>query len=191
MEISQYRGGFTLAAGLLLVGLLPASAGAQDSAALAKELATLLEQQKLTCVASKDPAQADLYYAALYPYPGQLLVVQANYKEPVFINPKIAKKEYMDVYLDLNSASIAGTKLFVMDLGADGLKAKPDGPAYDSVEQDSKQGDKIVTKRFTFDGDWKKQGLQSEDEYNRAFADAEAKYAKILRVLIASAKKAD
>jgi hypothetical protein len=191
MKTSQWRVGVVLVAGLLLAGLLPGFAVAQDpqSAALAKELTTLLEQQKLTCIAAKDAGQADLFYAALYPYPGQLLVVQANYKEPVLINPKIAKKDYMDVYSDLNSAALPGTRLFVMDLGADGLQAKPSGLAADSWEQDAKQADKIATKHLNFDGDWQKQGFRSEAEYTKAFADADQNYAKILRALIAQLKK--
>jgi hypothetical protein len=191
MKTSHCRGCMVLVAGLLLFGLLPGIAVAQEpqSAALARELVGLLEQQKITCIATRDATQQDLYYAALYPFQGELLVVGAAYKEPVLLNPKLARKEYMEVYTDLNSACVPGTKVFVMDLGADGLKAKADGNAYDSYEQDAKKADKVVTTRLTFDGDWKKQGLNSEDDYTKAFGDADARYAKMLRALIAQAKK--
>jgi hypothetical protein len=191
MTTSQCRLCMALLLGLLVVGLVPGLALAQEpqSAALVKELTGLLEQQKLNSIAAKDPTQQDLYYAALY-YPGQLLVVAARYKEPVLLNPKLAKKDYMEIYTDLNSASEPGSKVFVMDLGADGLKIKPaENQPYDSFEEETKEAAKIGVKRVTFDGDWKKQGMKAEEDYTKAFADADAKYAKILRGLLAQLKK--
>jgi hypothetical protein len=191
MTTSQCRFGMALLLGVLVVGLVPGLAAAQEpqSVALAKQLTALLDQQKLNSIAVKDATQIDLYYAALF-YPGQLLVVSARYKEPVLLTPKLAKKEYMEVYTDLNSASEPGSKVFVMDLGADGLRLRPaENQPYDSFEEEVKEGAKLVVKRYTFDGDWKKQGLKAEEEYTKAFSDADGKYSKILQALLAQAKK--
>ena len=101
--------------GLLLLALLlvifssaPLRAQEGQSGALVKELTALLDQNKLDSIAARE-AQPDGYVAALY-YPGiQLMVVGAKYKEPVLLNDRIAKKEYRDVYIDLNSAAVAGS----------------------------------------------------------------------------------
>ena len=85
------------------------------------------------------------------------------------------------MYIDLSSASVAGSKVFVIDTGVDGLSAKPGDGGADSYEQGSKQ--------FLFDGDWKKAKL-SEEEYMKAFADADERYAKMLSLLAAQAKLA-
>ena len=53
-----------------------------------------------------------------------MMVVSAKYSVPQLLDDKLAKKDYRDVYIDLNSASIPETKIFIEDLGADGLKAK-------------------------------------------------------------------
>ena len=110
----------------------------------------------------------------------QLLVVTGKYAAPPLLNEKIAKKDYRDVYIDLNSASVAGSKVFFMDLNADGLVAKPgENLGTDSIEQ--------AGKTITFDGDWKK-GKMSEAEYLKAFSDADAAYAHALELLIAQLK---
>ncbi|MGE5358045.1 MAG: hypothetical protein ACM3NQ_03445 [Bacteroidales bacterium] len=156
----------------------PVAAQEPQSAPLAKQLAALLDQAKLDSIAAKDPSTADTYVAALY-FPGQLMVVSAKYSVPVILNDKIAKKDYRDIYNDLNGAPVAGTHLLVMDLGADGLKAKRDN-ALDTFE--------VGDKTWLFDGDWKAQKV-TEDEYMKAFADADARYAKMLQALIAQLKK--
>ena len=152
------------------------------SAALVKELTQLLDQNKLDAIAAKDPSAPDLFVAALY-FPGsQLLVVSARYAVPSILAEKLAKKEYREVYTDLNSAAVAGSQVLVMDMGADGLQAE-EGREPRSTPATS------ATKSCIFDGDWKKQKLASEDEYNKVFADADARYAKMLTALIAQAKK--
>ena len=90
----------------------------------------------------------------------------------VLLNDKIAKKDYKEVYTDLNSAYVEGTKCFVMDIGADGMKAKKDDTRIDACD--------IGAKSYTFDGDWKKQKFDSEDAYSKAFNEADARYAKML-----------
>ena len=175
-----------VAHGCLTVVLALSTSGAvlaqeSKSGPLAKELATALDAAKLDSIAAKAPASADVFIAALY-FPGaQLLVVSAKYAVPLYLNNRLAKKEYRDTYLDLSSASVPTTKVFIEDLGADGLKAKRnEGQPYDSYE--------LAGKRTAFDGDWKKQNL-SEDDYMKAFAAADDGYAQMLTALLAQLKK--
>ncbi len=166
---------------LILPPLASSRLGAQDSqsAALAKQLTDLLDAQKLDSIAAKDSSQADVYIAALY-FPGQLMVVSAKYSVPVLLNEKLAKKDYREIYMDLNSASDPKTKCLIMDLGADGLKAKVDGNKLDTFE--------VGGKTRSFDGEWKAQKL-TEEEYLKGFADADARYVKMLQALIAQLKR--
>jgi len=168
---------------ILLCGVLGGVAGAQESKtiAMAKELTGLLDAAKLDAIAAKDPTAPDTYVAALYFSGSQLLVVSAKYQVPQLLNEKLAKKEYRDVYTDLNSAFVEGTKCFVMDIGADGMKARKDDTRFDTCD--------VGAKSYAFDGDWKKQKFASEEEYHKAYQESEDRYAKMLSVLIAQAKK--
>jgi hypothetical protein len=167
----------------LAVLLFAPAASAQESksAPLAKQLAAALDAAKLDSIAAKDPAAPDIFVAALY-FPGiQLLVVSGKYTVPQLLTERVTKKEYRDVYLDLNGASVADTKVFIEDPGADGLKAKrEDNTAFDQCE--------VGGKRTMFDGDWKKQKL-SEQDYMKAFSAADDRYAEILAALLAQVKK--
>jgi hypothetical protein len=166
-----------------VVCLVPAVAWAQDSksAPLAKQLAAALDAGKLDSIAAKDPSAPDIFVAALY-FPGmQLLVVSGKYAVPQLLTDRVGKKEYRDVYLDLNGASVADSKLFIEDPGADGLKAKrEDNQPFDQCE--------IGGKRTMFTGDWKAQKM-SEQDYIKAFSAADDRYAQILAALLAQAKK--
>ena len=176
-----------LACGLIGIAFLtlstspPAFAQEAKSASLAKQLAAALDGAKLDSIAAKDPAAPDIFFAALY-FPGsQLLVVSAKYTAPMLLDARLAKREYRDIYIDLNSASVPDSKLFIEDAGADGLRAKrEEGQAFDTYELDGKP--------IIFDGDWKKQKL-SEQEYMRAFTTADDRYTGILTALIAQIKK--
>ncbi len=182
MSTSPRRSLCLVLAILTLCGIATrASAQQAKSATLAKELTAVLEEAKLDAIAAKDPASPDSYCAALY-FPGtQLLVVSARYSVPVLLNDQLAKKNYRDVYLDLNSASISGTKTFIVDLMPGGLRAtRAEGEAYDTYESPKR--------RVAFDGDWKAQKI-TEEEYTAAFAEADEVYARILTALIAQAKK--
>jgi hypothetical protein len=166
----------------LLIG--PSVASAQDatkSGAAAKQLGEVLDRLKLDSIAAPDPADPGTFVAALYFQGAQLLVVSAKYSAPTLIVAKLAKKDYRDVYIDLNAASIAGSKIFVMDQACDGLVAKPgDSQGADTWEQGNTT--------TAFDGDWKKAKL-SEEAYQKAFATADEKYARILTLLAEQAKK--
>jgi hypothetical protein len=168
---------------VLVASSLSSAALAQDakSGPLAKQLAAALDAAKLDSVAAKDPAASDIFVAALY-FPGsQLLVVSAKYTVPQLLDERLGRKEYRDVYIDLNSASVPSSKVFIQDAGADGLKAKHDeGQASDTFE--------AANKPMVFDGDWKKQKL-SEQDYMKAFSSADERYAAILTALLAQLKK--
>ena len=133
----------------VVVTCAPLVAAPQESksAGLAKQLAQLMDAKKLDSIAGADSQDLGTYVAALY-YPGtELLVVSAKYAAPPLLNEKIGNKNYRDVYIDLNSASVAGSKVLVMDLNADGLVAKPaDNQPADNCE--------IGGKAVTFDGEW-------------------------------------
>lgn len=159
----------------------PVAAQESKSAAAAKELGTTLDQLKLDAIAAPDPSEPGVFVAALYFAGAQLLVVSAKYSAPTLLVDKLAKKEYRDIYIDLSSASIPATKVFVMDQGANGLAFKPDGDApADSWEH--------ANKTTMFDGEWKKAKL-TEEEYTKAFSSSDARYAQILSLLAAQARK--
>ena len=142
MRTLSLRRALAVAGAAAMLSSIAGPVRAQDSksVALVKQLTQLLDAKKLDAIAAPDPANRGTYVAALY-FPGsQLLVVLAKYAAPQLLNEKIAKKDYREVYIDLSSASIAGSKLFVMDANADGLLPKPgDDQAFDSAERGGSQ----------------------------------------------------
>lgn len=161
---------------LLLSAVVPAAAQESKSAALVKQLTAALEAGKLDAIAAKDPSAPDAYCAALYFPNAQLLVVAAKYSAPQLLADRLARKEYRDIYIDLSSASVPASKVFVDDASADGLSAK----GFDSYEE--------AGKSMAFDGDWKKQKI-SEQDYQKTFAAADERYSQILTALLAQLKK--
>ncbi len=165
------------------MGAASAPAWAQESRSVAavKELAKAMDEAKLDSIAAVDPSDPSTFVAALY-FPGsQLLVVSAKYAAPPLLMDKMTAKNYRDIYIDLNSASVAGSKVFIIDQLCDGLMAKlqGDNSAADTYENGAKQ--------FSFDGDWRKATI-SEQEYMKAFSEADERYAKMLALLTAQAK---
>ena len=171
---------FTAAA---LSAVVATSAFAQEpkSAAPAKELAQLLASKKIDSIAARMPDSREEFVGALA-IPGQLMVVWAKTTAPSVVNEKLINKAYRDVYIDLNSASIVESRHVVSDLGTDGLKAKPDqktGPA-DSHD--------LGAKTLRFDGNWKEDKM-SEQDYMKAYSEADAAYAKAIQALLDELKK--
>jgi hypothetical protein len=161
----------------------PATAAAQESKStpLAKQLAAALDAAKIDSIAAADPTQPGTFVAVLYFPNTQFLAVSAKYNVPQLLNDRLAKKEYRDVYIDLNSASVPESKIFVEDMAVDGLKAKrEENQPYDTYEMGGK--------RTAFDGDWKKQKL-AEQDYMKAFSTADEHYAHILTTLLSQLKK--
>lgn len=148
--------------------------------ALAKQLTDLMLSRKLDAVGART---GEDHFAAVLFIPGvQMLVVSARYTAPALLNEKIISGQYRDVYLDLASASVPDSKLFIEDMQGDGLRPDREGDApFDVVT-------KGTAAAFNCDGDYKKKKI-SEDEYLRSYADFEGAYEKILIALIEQAKK--
>ena len=174
--------GVLVGAAALAVLFTSPTASAQDSksAPLATELARLLDQMKLDSIAAKVTAP-DQYAAALY-FPGsQLLVVGAKYYVPERMDVTLGEKKYRDIYIDLNSAAVPQSKIFISDLGANGLQARRRGnQPFDTVDTKGKS--------YSLDGNWSKAKI-TEDEYMKTFQESDQEYAKMLEALIAQLKK--
>ena len=162
--------------------LTPSLAAAQQSKSekLALELAKLLDSRKLDSIAARGGAP-DEYVGALY-FPGsQLLVVGAKYSSPDRMNLLLGARQYRDAYIDLNSASVPQTKVFVSDLGANGLRFdRENNQPWDTVD--------MAGKTYAFDGDWGKAKL-SREEYTKAYQSTDDQYSKMLEALVAELKK--
>ena len=86
-----------------------------------------------------------------------------------------------NVYIDLSSAAVAGSKVFIIDQNCDGLASKPG----DNGVPDSWEGSK---QQLSFDGEWKKAKM-TEQDYMKALAAADERYAQVLAALLAELKK--
>lgn len=165
-----------LAAGLLLVPLTAHAQQDSKSAALAAELATLLDQNKLDTVAAQ---YNDGFVGAMYVPGTQLMVVSAK-GQAAYFQPLLQKKAYKDVYLDLNGIP-EPSKVFYSDLGANGLRFKREkNQPYDTVD--------FGGKSIQFDGEWDKAKI-SEQEYTKQFQSYDQRYSELLQSLIAALKK--
>jgi len=169
---------------VLLATTLSSVAMAQEpkSAAPAQELAQLLTEKKLDSIAARMPDNREEFAGALS-FPGQLMVVWARTTAPAVVNEKLIRKDYREVYMDLNSASVIETRHFVTDLGADGLRAKP------ATKQGPSDSHDLGAKSMRFDGNWREDKM-SEADYMKAYSEADAAYARAIQALIDEVKKA-
>ncbi|MEO7156020.1 MAG: hypothetical protein ABI039_00580 [Vicinamibacterales bacterium] len=167
----------------LCASFAPAAAAQEPkSAAPAKELSQLLTSKKLDSIAARMPGSLEEFVGALS-FPGQLMVVWAKTTAPSVVNEKLMRKDYKEVYIDLNAASVMESRHFVTDLGPDGLRVRPEqkqGPS-DSHDQGAKS--------MRFDGNWREDKM-SEADYMKAHAEADAAYARAIQALIDEIKKA-
>jgi hypothetical protein len=176
MPIRRLR---ALATAVLLI--VPSTVAAQESrsSALAVELTKMMDEMKLDSVAARQTG--DDYVGALYIPGSQLLVVGAKFAPADRMTYLLGQKNYRDVYVDLSSASEQKTRIFVMDLGANGLRFKREtNQPFDTVD--------AAGKSVVFDGDWGKAKI-SEDEYRKAFTSSDERYSQMLQALITALKK--
>lgn len=169
---------------LLLVAALlaaPALSYAQDSKSQGAvgELVKLLDERKLDAIAA---AQGDAFVGALYLPGSQLLVVRGKLTPPERAQYLILNKNYRDLYIDLNSASDNATRVFISDLGANGLRFRRDGgQPFDTAD--------LGGKSYSFDGDWGRANL-SRDDYTKAWQEADEQYTQMVQALLAELRKA-
>lgn len=176
------RGLFVSLGVMLIASVIATPARAQESrsAALVNELSSILQQRKLDSVAARHPSAPDQFVAALY-FPGQLLVISARTTAPAIINEKLMRSEFRDVYIDLNSASIAESRVMISDGGADGLRpTRVANQTFDTYDANGKA--------IRFDGNWREDKM-SEQDYMKMFAQAEEAYLAALQALVAELKK--
>lgn len=169
---------FCVAAALCVgVGM---SAASQDSksAPLAKELAQVLETQKVDSIAAADPETGG-FVAAIYVPGTQLLVVGGKFQSPEIGTYRLSKSEFRELYMDLTGGSDPASRIFASDVSANGLVLKPDG---DTPADTWEHG----TTRHAFLG--AKKAKLKEAEYQRVFTEADEQYARMLTLLLAQAK---
>jgi len=92
-----------------------------QSNARAKALIERLTEKHLDAAATMDPDNAGRVIAAIYVPPSQLLVVRAKREDAQLLSQTIRDGKYRDVYTDLQMAPVTDGKLFIHDIGADGL----------------------------------------------------------------------
>ena len=144
------------------------------SADAARQLVYALERMGLNSIAAVDPTASDTFVAALYIPRSQLLVVSARHPSIEGLTHRIAMHQYREVYLDLQGSPTPKDKFFVQDAGADGLL---------SVRRGSGDVDVLYEDGFRqtlFNG--QADGL-SRAEYERRLAMADARYARLLKLL--------
>lgn len=180
-RLVQLSSSLVVALAALAATAQPARAQEPKSAALAKELVQVLTGKKMDSVAVRAPDSSDTFLAALV-FPAQIIVVSAKYTAPPLLNEKLARNEFRDVYIELNSASVLDSRFFITDIGADGLRpkrAKKDEP-FDVRD--------AAGKPFNFDGNWREDKM-SEADYMKVHAETDERYAAILTALLGAAKK--
>ena len=169
-----------VAAFVASVAVTPSEAQDSKSAALVKELTDILQQRKLDSIAARHPSSPDQFVAALF-FPGQLLLGSARTSAPAVVNEKLVRREFRDVYIDLNSASIPESRVMIGDGGADGLRPsrEPNQP-FDTHD--------AAGKSVRFDGNWREDRM-SEKDYMNIFTQADELYVSALTALVNELKK--
>lgn len=161
---------------VLMAAGRPSLTGQEDqsgSADAVKQLSDAMAQKKLTAIAARHPSEPDRYVAAML-FPGvQLLVISARSSAPAYVDAKIAAGAYSDVYAALQQG-IDESKLFIQDMGADGLRGTRGGTA-DIVYRKGRE-------QTVLNGDHRAAKM-SEDDYRKLAADTERQYAELLRLL--------
>jgi hypothetical protein len=165
------------ATALVLAYATTAVAQESKSGALAAELVSQMVKSGQLAVAAKDSERPGFFVAATHVPGVQLLVVSARSSAPDYIEYVLNAGKYDEVYASLNGASASEGKLFVQDMGADGVLLKPqNGGPIDVAYRD-------VNIMTIFNGNWKKQNL-SEQQYGEAFQAVDSGYARALSLLL-------
>jgi len=166
---------------VLTAGSIPGARGFA-SADAAHGLVSLLDRFGLDAVATVDPGESGTFVAALYIPGGQLLVVHARHPSVDGILQRLAARQYLEVYLDLQGTPTREGKFFVQDARADGiLSALPGSGDVDVLYEDGRR-------QILFNGDMNAQHVTSA-EYDARLAAADARYARLLTLLTTAVRE--
>lgn len=166
-------------AGLVLA---PAVVCAQESASagVAEELTRLMSEHELDAIGAHEAD--DLFVAALYVPGSQLLVVSAKttLERGTYL---VGAKQYRDLYSELSATQNPDGKIFVMDMGANGIffKRRNKDEPFDIVESSGQS--------VSFNGEWGRKAPISEEDYRAAYASDDERYTRMLAALVAELSK--
>jgi hypothetical protein len=163
---------------LRLAGVPLAAAQEPTSGDLAKQLVTVMIERKLDAFAAQDPAKPG-YFVAVRTYPGvQMLVVGAQSNSTDYIKYQIERHDYGEAYSALNASAVPETKVFLQDMGCDGLQT--DEHVDVMYEKASSQ--------VVFDRNGKASGL-SKSAYAAKLTAADAHYRTMLEMLLSDLRR--
>jgi len=170
--------------------VMAAGVGAQAPASVstekARELASLMAAKKLESFAARDGEDTQRYVAVLVIPNLQLLLVSCKYTQKNDIEYSLYTKNYQTAYQDLRSGVYGSERFFVDDAELNGLVAVPGkNPQHDAIM--------IEKDRHIFDGlfgDGKGRNAKKPltEVYMKTYSEADARYARLLDVLIAQLK---
>lgn len=149
------------------------------SAGATAELVKLLTERKLDSAAGR--LGKDEFVGAMY-FPGsQIVVLSAKTSVPDRMTYLLLQKSYKDLYVELNGAVDRQSRVFVSDLGANGLKFRREkNEAPDTVE--------AAGGVMTLDGEWRKAKI-SEAEYTKQYQAHDQRYRLMVEAMITALKE--
>jgi hypothetical protein len=151
------------------------------SPASAERLKQLLVSRQAEAAAAEDPDEPGRFVAALL-LPEQLLVVTARCASVEHLRRQVEQRASRDLYAGLHGCAIPSTKLFVQDMGADGIQPQPEPGKVPDVVYDK------VSHVVVLNGDWRKQELD-EEGYLSQFGALDTRYNRMLQLLIGAANR--
>lgn len=186
MKRTSVSFGVAVATMFAMVAGVGAQAPASVSTEKAKELASLMAARKLEAFAARDGEDTQRYVAVLVIPNLQLLLVSCKYTQKNDIEYSLYTKNYQTAYQDIRSGVYGSERFFVDDAEMNGLVAVPGkNPQHDAIMIDKD--------RHTFDGlfgDGKGRNAKKPltEVYMKTYSDADARYARLLDVLLAQLK---
>ena len=161
------------------VGAASAQQPSSTSASATAELVKLLDERKLDAAAGR--LGPDEFVGAMY-FPGsQLVVLSSKSAVPNRMTYHLLQKSYKDLYVELNGEGDRQTRVFVSDLGANGLRFRnAKGEAADTVEAGAAAS-------MRFDGEWRKAQI-SEAEYTKNFQAQDEQYRRMVDAMLVTLK---
>lgn len=143
-----------------------------------KQLAQAMSERKLTAISVKDPTEADRYIAVMLFPDVQLLLITARTENQAYVDSQLRAGNHADVYAALHQG-IGESKLFVQDMGVDGIHRTQGGPTDVVYERGE---DELI-----LNGDRKATDL-SEADYAKAVTRLDEQYTRMLKLLLEAVK---